>query len=103
VNADADMNLLGIVFLGVMGFELRLNTLGALHGVDDGGEVYQEGIPDGLDDNTVMLSDSLPDSLIMHVQQPQCASFVAPHLTAEADDISEHDRGQSADLSRRCL
>ena len=31
----------------------------------------------------------------MDVQQPQHAGFVAAHLAAKADDVGEHDRGQS--------
>src|SRR5262245_16506141 len=34
----------------------------------------------------------------MHGQQPQHAGFISTHLTAKADDVSEHDGGQAADL-----
>ena len=50
VDADADVNLFASLFLGVVGSELGLNLLRALHGVDDGGKVHQEGITHGLDD-----------------------------------------------------
>jgi len=45
-----------------------------------------------------MLSDSLLDDLVVCLQQPQHAGFVAAHLAAEADHIGEHDRGQTAGL-----
>ena len=59
MDADADVNLFGWLFLGVVSPELGLNLLGALHGVDDGGKVHQKGIADGLDDRAVMLSHRL--------------------------------------------
>ena len=96
VNADADVNLLGCLFLGVVSAELGLNLLGALHGMDDGGKVHQEGIADGFDDRAVMRSHRLLDELIMDVQQPQRAGFIAAHLAAKADDVGEHDRRQLA-------
>ncbi len=46
----------------------------------------------------VMLGHCLLDELIMDVQQPQHAGFVAAHLAAEADDVGEHDRGQPSRL-----
>jgi hypothetical protein len=54
VNADADMNLLGSSFPSVMSFELALNLLRALHSMDHGREVYEEGIPHGFDDCVVV-------------------------------------------------
>ena len=45
MDADADVNLLGFLFLSVMGTKLRLNLLGALHGVDDGREVHRKASP----------------------------------------------------------
>ena len=77
-----------------MGAELGLNLLGALHGVNDGGKIYQEGITDGFDDRAVMRSHRLLNELIMDVQQPQRAGFVGAHLAAKADDVGEHDRRQ---------
>jgi hypothetical protein len=65
VDANADMNLLGFVLLGVVGTELGLNLLGTLDSVDDGREVYQKRITNGLDDVAVMLSDGLADKLVM--------------------------------------
>jgi hypothetical protein len=44
VNTDSHVNLLESFFLGVMGFELGLNRLRALHSVDDGEEINQEGV-----------------------------------------------------------
>ena len=76
VDADADVDLFRFLFLGVVGAELRLNLLGALHGVDHGREVDQEGIAHGFDDRAMMLSDGLLDELVMDVQQPQRAGFV---------------------------
>ena len=79
--------------------ELGLNLLGALHGMDDGGKVHQEGITDGFDDVAVMLSHGLLDDLVMDVQQPQHAGFIRAHLAAKADDVGEHDRGELAGLN----
>ena len=92
------MNLLGGFLLGIVSPKLCLNLLGALHGMDDGREVYQKGIPNGLDDRAMMFSHRLLDDLIMHFQQPQHAGFVAAHLAAKADDVGEHDRRQLAGL-----
>ena len=78
VNADADVNLLSWLFLSVVGTQLCLNLLGALHGMDDRGKVYQKGIAHRFDDRAVMLSDRLLNDAIMDVQQPQHAGFVAP-------------------------
>ena len=75
-----------------------LNLLGALHGVDDGGKVDQEGIADSLDDRAVMRSYGLLNNLIMDVQQPQHAGFIGSHLAAKADDVGEHDRRQPPSL-----
>jgi len=77
-----------------MGQELPLNLLGTVHGMNYRREVYEEGIPNGLDDVTMMLGDRLADNLIVYLQQPQHAGFVSPHLATEADDVGEHDRGQ---------
>ena len=60
----------------------------------DRGKLDQEGIPDGFDDVTVMFTHSLLDELVMDVQEPHRARFVRAHLAAEADDVSEHNRGQ---------
>ncbi len=99
MNADADVNLFGFLFLGVVRPQLRLNLLRALHGMHDGGKVHQEGIADGLDDrgHDAQLTACWM-SLIMDIQQPQHAGFVAAHLAAKADDVGEHDRGQLAGL-----
>ena len=37
--------------------------------------------------------------LIVHLQQPQHAGFVAAHLAAKAHHVGEHDGGQTARLS----
>ena len=66
VDADTDVNLFVLLLLCVVRTELRLDTLGALHGVDYRGEVHQERITDGFNDVAVMLSHSLFDDLIMH-------------------------------------
>src|SRR5262245_22153339 len=70
--------------------------------MNHGGEIYQEGIADGLDDLTVMLGHHLPDELIMDLQQSQHAGFIGPHLAAKADDVGEHNRRQATVLSRCC-
>ena len=56
MNADADVNLFSLGFLGVVRPQLRLNLLGALHSMDHGGKVYQECVTDGFDDCAVMFS-----------------------------------------------
>src|SRR6266545_3195136 len=98
MNANADVNLLVLLLLGVVSTELRLDVLGALHSVNHGGEVHQKGIADSLDDRAVMLRYSLLDDLIMHIQQTQHAGFVRAHLAAKARYVSEHDGGQLAGL-----
>src|SRR5262245_38206042 len=45
-----------------------------------------------------MFADSVLDELIMHLQQPQHAGFIAAHLTAEADNVGEHDGCQVTSL-----
>jgi len=101
VNADAHVNLFGLLFLGIVGLELGLNVLRTLHGVDDGGKLKQEAVTGSLNDVAVMCSYSLLDDLVMDGQYPQRAGFVATHLAAEADEVGEHDRGQPAGLGRR--
>ena len=101
VNADADVNLLGWFLVYVVSAELGVNLLGTLHGMDDGREVYEEGIPDRFDDGTMMLAHSLLDQPIMHVEQPQRAGLVAAHLAAKADDVGKHDRRQPPSLRVR--
>src|SRR5262249_11085364 len=102
MNANAYMDLLSCLLLGIVRTELRLNSLGALYSVDDGRKVYQERIVDRLDDVAVILSHRLLDDLVMSLQQPQHAGFISPHLAAKADDVGEHDRGQFAGLSGPC-
>lgn len=102
MDADADVDLFGRCSFRVVRSELRLNHLRALHGVHDGRKINQEGIPDGLDDCTVMLSDRCLDDVVMRIQQPQRASFIAAHLAAEADDVGEHDRGELALPACQC-
>ena len=76
VDANADVNLFRALFLGVVGAELGLNLLGALHGVHDGRKVHQEGIADGFDDRAVMRGHRLLNDLVMDGQQPQRTGFV---------------------------
>ena len=45
-----------------------------------------------------MLGDCLVDDLIMEAQQVEGMGFVRAHLAAKADDVGEHDRGQTAGL-----
>ena len=92
MKANADVNLFGRFLRGVMSEELSLDGLGALYGMDDRGEIDQEGVAEGFDDMAMMSSDSLFQHLVMHGQQPERAVFVRAHLTAEADD-------KEADLS----
>jgi hypothetical protein len=53
------MNLVGLLFLGVVSPELGLNRLRALDGVHDGGELDQEAITRGLDDMALVGRDRL--------------------------------------------
>jgi hypothetical protein len=41
------------------------------------------------------------NDLVVNFQQPQHAGFVAAHLAAEAHDVREHDRRQTASLDLR--
>jgi hypothetical protein len=66
MNADAHMNLLGFLLLGITRLQLLLDLLGALHGMDDRGKVDQEGVPNCFDDMTVMDPHRLLDDLIVH-------------------------------------
>jgi hypothetical protein len=98
MDANADLDLFGSIFRGVVGLELPLDVLGALHGMHDGGEVDEKGVTNRFDDLAVMCSDGLVDHVIMYVQQAQHACFIRAHLTAETDDIGEHDGRQLARL-----
>jgi hypothetical protein len=51
----------------------------------------------------MMFSHSVLDELIMHLQQPQHAGFVAAHLAAEAYDVGEHHRRQATRFRCCCL
>jgi hypothetical protein len=93
MNADTDVDLFAWVFLSVVGTKLGLNVLGALHGMHDGGEIHQECIAHRFDNRTMMLTHRLLNALIMYVEQPQHAGFVAAHLAAKAYHVGEHDRG----------
>jgi hypothetical protein len=94
MNADAEVKLFLLGFLGIVRPQLPLNLLGALHSVDNGGKVGEECVTDGFDDYAVMFTHRLLDELIMDVQQPQHTGFISAHLAAEADDVRKHDRGQ---------
>src|SRR5262245_39361381 len=98
MNADADMDLFSFVLLGVLGTQVRLNSLRTLHGIDDGGKIYQKRITDRLNDRTMTFSHGLADDPVMDVEQPQHAGFIGAHLAAKAHDVSEHDRSQPAGL-----
>jgi hypothetical protein len=98
MNADTDMDLFVFVFSRVMLPKPRLDLLGALDGVDDGGEINEKSVTHGLDDRAMMCADSLVNNLIMDIKLPQHAGFIAAHLAAEAHDVGEHDRGQFAGL-----
>src|SRR5262245_4851246 len=99
MNANADVNLFGLVLFGIVGTELRLYMLGALHGIHNRREVHQEAITHGLDDLAVMIGDRLVDNLIMNCEYPQHASFVSAHLAAEANDVGKHNGSKPASLS----
>src|SRR5690349_4672709 len=71
--------------------------------MDDGGEVDEEGVTDGFDDMAVMCAHGLVEEVVMDVQQSHGARFVRAHLAAEADDVSEHNRGQPPSLQLHCL
>jgi hypothetical protein len=103
VDADARVNLLIGFLLGIVGTELSLETLRALHGMNDRGKVDQEGIAAGLDDGAMMFSDRLLNDAIMDMQQPQHAGFVGTHLAAKAYHVGEHDGCQLAGLGLYCL
>jgi len=64
---------------------------------------WNYGITDGFDNRAMMSVHCLLDDPIMHVQQPQHPPFVRAHLPAKADDVGEHDRGQTASLGPWCL
>jgi len=98
MDPDADVNLLSRLFVCIVGAELGVNLLGALHSVDHGGRVHQKGIANRLDDRAVMLGNCLLNDVVMDLQQPQRAGFIAAHVTAKADDVGEHDRGQPSIL-----
>jgi len=102
MNADADVNLFALIFLGVVSAKLRLDTLGTLHSVNDRGEVHQEAITHSLDDCPMIVSDRLLDDLIVDSEHPQRAGFIGAHLAAEAHEVGEHDGGQLTGLGR-CL
>jgi hypothetical protein len=102
MNANADVNLLGCVLLNVMSTEVRLNTLGTLHGINNRRKINQEPIVHSLNDVAMMVGDRLLDDLVMDGEAAQSASFIGPHLVAEAHDVGEHDRGQPARLNRPC-
>jgi hypothetical protein len=57
VNAAADVNLLRWFFLDIVDTKLGLNLLCALDGMDHGGKVHQKGIPNRLDDGTLMCDE----------------------------------------------
>jgi hypothetical protein len=96
MDTDADVDLLGCLFLGVVGLELGVNLLGTLYGVDDGGKVYQKGIPDRFDDRAMMRRHGLLNKLIVEVEQAQHAGFIRAHLSTKAHYIGEHDGRQLA-------
>src|SRR5215475_9991439 len=98
MNANAHVDLLSCLLLGIVRTELCLNLLGALHGVDDRGEIDQKAITRRFDDVPLIGSDSLLNDLVMGFQEAQRAGFVAAHLAAEAYDIGEHNRRQLARL-----
>ena len=101
MDADAHVNLFVLRSFGVVRFELGLDLLRALHGMDDRGKVHQEGIAHGFDDRAMMRSYCLLNNAIVDIEQPQHASFVDTHLAAKADDVGEHDRRQSPIFRRR--
>ena len=90
------MNLLAGLFLGIVGFELVLDMLGALDGVNYGGKIHQKGVTNSFDNVTMMLGHGLLDELVMDGEALQHAGFVGPHLAAKADDVREHDGGELA-------
>src|SRR5262245_27977189 len=99
MHPDANVNLLTLFLLRVVPPEVGLNTLGALHSVYDGGKVHQDPIAHGLDHVSMMVGYRLVDHGVVDGSDPQHASFIAPHLTAEAHNVGEHDRSQTAGLA----
>ena len=92
------MNLVGGCLAVIVRPQLSLKLLGALHGVDDRGKVYQESIAHELDDLSVMLRHCLPDDVVMDFEQAQRTGFVSPHLMTKADHVGEHDRREPSRL-----
>ena len=103
MNADTDVNLFGLLLLGVVRSQLGVNRLRALHGMNDGGKLDEKGVTNGFNDMAMIHTHSLLDEPIMDVQQPHRARFVGAHLAAEANDVGEHDRRQPPLLSVDCL
>jgi hypothetical protein len=99
MEANTHMDLPSCFCLGVVGPELLLNLLCALHGMHHRGKVYEERIANGLDDRPVMHSHGLVDGPIVRLQQLQHARFIVAHLATKAHNVSEHDRGQVTGLS----
>jgi hypothetical protein len=75
-----------------MATELGLDLLGALYGMDDGGEIDQKSVTNGFDDRAVVFTDCVLDNLVVDLEQLQGMDFIAAHLAAETDHIGEHDR-----------
>jgi hypothetical protein len=101
MQADAHVNLLGSLFVSIVGVELGLDRLRALDGVHDGGEFDQEVIAGSLDDMALVGSDGVLDDLVMEGQQLQGMSLVGTHLAAEIHHVGKHDRRQPTGLGRR--
>src|SRR5215813_7474349 len=99
MNANAHVDLVGCLLLGIVRTELCLNPLGALHSVNDRGEIDQKAITRRFDDVPLMGGDSLLNDLVMGFQEAQRTGFVATHLAAETHNIGEHNGGQ---LARFC-
>jgi hypothetical protein len=85
MDANADVELLGTLFVGVIRAQLGLHDLCPLHRMHDGRKLHEEAIAGGLNDVAMMGSHRLPDDLGMEVEQAQHAGFIGAHLTAEAD------------------
>ncbi|HJY81106.1 MAG TPA: hypothetical protein VKK81_08490 [Candidatus Binatia bacterium] len=68
MDANTDVNLLGGLFVEVVGVKLGLDLLGTAHGIDDGRELDEEAIPGGLNEVAMMLRHYLLDDLVMDVQ-----------------------------------
>ena len=104
VDADAkdDSTILGRVLVGRSHRFLNLGH--AANGVDDTGKLNQKTVAGSVGNAAPVLGDKrVGDFGTVGTQRPERAFFVNPDEPREANNISGHNRRQSADLTRcRC-